>query len=235
MNSTACIPCDAWQIADGPARHRCHAHGVCGTDGECTCNDGFSGTFCETYNPCDILVEHAHECSIPHPARICNTTQENCVTASLPSPAWVDDDPTTPEQPAGQPVTPAQEYLTQASPCMMGLPAVIHRTERWLQLAEDYMLQTATGNAAVIASQLCTERRFQTLGCLASNETVGNRTLPRTQARIIYQLDRLSRLHDSACTLHDTLAHSIRLRQSRDVPPRTFEAYHVQFDNAVSY
>jgi hypothetical protein len=57
--------------------------------------------------------------------------------------------------------------------CAAGLTQLIKRTERWLDQAQDYMLQAASGNAGVIAQQVCQEKRFDSLGCLGSDGGAG--------------------------------------------------------------
>jgi hypothetical protein len=54
--------------------------------------------------------------------------------------------------------------------CGAGLAVVTARTAGWLHQAQLYRLQTAGGgNALVIADQLCTEQRYQSLTCLAGD------------------------------------------------------------------
>jgi hypothetical protein len=104
--------------------------------------------------------------SLPPLNDICGTScatprtvaERGCVGASLPTANWT----AVP--------TPAADYPTLRQVCEAGLEQVIARTERWLDQAQDYMLQAASGNAGVIAQQLCQERRFDSLGCLGSSD-----------------------------------------------------------------
>ena len=244
-----CEGCAAGMFADQPGQPSCHAcgdrcHGqmrtadgtsTCATDGSCVCEDvGFSGDLCQIFTPSAVFSD---ECAEHHPAAIC-VAGAACVSADLPTPAWTDDSPDTPEQQYGHPTTPAAEYMVLATVCEAGLPIVVERTARWLQLAEDYMLQTATGNAAVITLELCKERRFQTLACLVSPMSVGNLTQARTQTVISSQLNQLKELHKQSCGLRDVIVKSERtssLLQTADVRPLSFQQYETTVGDVVAY
>lgn len=73
--------------------------------------------------------------------------------------------------PASSHHTPADEYPSVRTVCEAGLDAVVQHTVGWLDLALEYQLQAATGNAGVIATQLCLERRYEMLFCLFRSET----------------------------------------------------------------
>ena len=68
-----------------------------------------------------------------------------------------------------RPDTPAEEYPSNRAVCVAGLAAVTERTATWLALAADYQMQAAEGNAGVIATQLCLERRYDSLECLGGS------------------------------------------------------------------
>eukprot|EP01043_Picozoa_sp_COSAG02_P005433 COSAG02_NODE_147_length_33939_cov_6.689539_8_plen_220_part_00 len=55
--------------------------------------------------------------------------------------------------------------------CEAGLPEILERTAAWLALAADYQMQAAEGNAGVILTQLCLERRYESLACLNPTTT----------------------------------------------------------------
>eukprot|EP01043_Picozoa_sp_COSAG02_P073969 COSAG02_NODE_14608_length_1255_cov_1.231834_2_plen_88_part_01 len=84
--------------------------------------------------------------------------------------------------------TPAEEYESVRDLCtdmVLGGRDIVDRTASWLARAMDYQLQAAEDNAGVIATQLCFERRFETVGCL-------HITRPGDTAA-------LANLHDQAC------------------------------------
>ena len=99
------------------------------------------------------------------------------MTASLPLPAWplcASGDAACGEQRRalqadGSPEfdTPAEQLPTVGDACRMGWAQLKERTEAWLDLAMDYELQTSAGNSGVVATQLCAEKAFQDLPCLA--------------------------------------------------------------------
>ena len=78
--------------------------------------------------------------------------------------------------PASSRHTPADEYPSVRSVCEAGLDAVVQHTVGWLNLALDYQLQAAEGNAGVVATQLCLERRYETLFCLFRSESGAEET-----------------------------------------------------------
>jgi len=82
------------------------------------------------------------------------------------------------------------------------------------------MMQAAEGNAGVIATQICLERRYVTLACLEDPAT------------------RLTDLHDQACALAESLRTGYRvdrLLSTTDVPPLSLGTYHTTFTTLSSY
>lgn len=171
------------------------------------------------------------ECDEPHPSMVCavggftesgaepeietNPVRQECVPASLPTAAWTD---------AGQPATPAEELPTVRDACARGLAAITERTAQWLQLASDYHLQASEGNAGVIATQICLERRFDSLECF--KEESGE------------ERQALADLHHAACGFAklkgrgDSLLGSL---SSTDVRPLTFDQYSETLDSVLDY
>eukprot|EP01043_Picozoa_sp_COSAG02_P003653 COSAG02_NODE_90_length_37755_cov_29.833364_38_plen_1386_part_00 len=98
-------------------------------------------------------------CAAPRPAE-----ERGCVTASLPGRMWRE---------VGRVDTPANEYASVRPVCEAGLQAVVNRTAAWLVLAANYQLQAVESNAGVIATQLCHERRYESLACLDSSSEFG--------------------------------------------------------------
>eukprot|EP01052_Picozoa_sp_SAG31_P041679 SAG31_NODE_6385_length_2036_cov_1.672173_1_plen_362_part_01 len=111
---------------------------------------------CDELRPGIPNLDTVCGCSCAPPRAV---AERRCAAASLPTPAWSTDGLSHD--------TPALEYPSVAEACRAGdADAMVRRTERWLDLAHDYDLQGATGNAGVIAQQVCLERRFGTLACL---------------------------------------------------------------------
>ena len=139
---------------------------------------GFAAEFsCGNFDPC---FADMGACDEAHPGLNCT----GCRT-DLPTAQWI--------SPGGF-ATPAEQFPTIrdvcAAACVNGVctaGSFTNRTAKWLELAQDYHLQTADGNALVIARQLCLERRFSTLQCLGD---------PSGR-------DDLAELHDQACALAD--------------------------------
>eukprot|EP01043_Picozoa_sp_COSAG02_P062107 COSAG02_NODE_8490_length_2552_cov_1.863025_1_plen_685_part_10 len=146
--------------------------------------------------------------------------QRGCVSASLPTPAW-------PENGDGQGYgdgqalgTPADEYPSVRDACQAGTRTIADRTAGWLALAADYLMQAAEGNAGVIATQICLERRYVTLTCLEDPAA------------------SLTDLHDQACALVESLRTGYkvdRLLSTTDVPPLSLGTYHTTFTTLSSY
>ena len=111
-----------------------------------------------------VMAPSEPACIPPSYSLTWNTIEErDCVSASLPTTGWE----------RGRPGTPAEEFPTIRDACDAGLVAIVSRTADWLALAVDYHLQVAEGNAGVIATQLCLERRYESLGCLGSSAEGG--------------------------------------------------------------
>ena len=75
------------------------------------------------------------------------------------------------------------------------------RMDRWIATARDYLMQGAAANAAVVASQLCAEKAYNALVCLASADLSTLRqqqelacSLASTAARAVAQRSRASRV-----------------------------------------
>ena len=101
---------------------------------------------------------------------------------------------------------------------------LVERTANWLARAMDYQLQAAEDNAGVIATQLCFERRFQTVGCL-------HMARPGDIAA-------LADLHDQSCALAERIGkgHSIdTMLSTSDVPPLSFDTYQETFDAVMAH
>ena len=94
-------------------------------------------------------------CAVPR-----SLAERGCVSAGLPTAAWRE---------GRRPDTPAGDYPSVRDVCAAGLSSAVDRTVGWLALASDYQLQAAEGNAGVIATQLCLERRYESLTCLGGS------------------------------------------------------------------
>ena len=135
--------------------------------------------------------------------------QRECTSAALVTPAWATD---------GIPpsaTTPAHMYPSVRDVCEAGLEELAASTERFLDLALDYKLQAAEGNTGVIAQELCTHRRFETLACF--NGSVGP----------------LADMHGQACDVAVSIGrgHCIdNLMSSLDVAPLAFTFYQHSFE-----
>ena len=88
--------------------------------------------------------------------------ERECTSAALETTAW-------PQH--GRQDTPALEHPSVRDVCVAGLDTAVVRSARWLDFAKSYQLQTADGNAGVIAQHLCLERRFESLVCLSGSAT----------------------------------------------------------------
>ena len=124
-------------------------------------------------DPCRF--DHS-ECDEPHPSMLClNATdgQRECVpaTCSLPTARW--QTPWT----ARLDTTPGEEFPTIRDLCSSGLVAIRECTARWLQQPTKHQLQAAEGDAGIIATQICLERRFDSLECFKEETGEERQTL----------------------------------------------------------
>eukprot|EP01046_Picozoa_sp_COSAG06_P019400 COSAG06_NODE_1382_length_9623_cov_4.820559_5_plen_1213_part_00 len=116
----------------------------------------------------EVCLEHGEQ---RHPSW--SNSTNSC--PSLPGSAWPTDNlPNI----VSSPSTPCDELPTVAHVCERAgvaasgsTPSLYDRATEWLDLAHDYIMQTANDNAAVITRQLCDEDGFESTLCIVISST----------------------------------------------------------------
>jgi len=102
-------------------------------------------------------------------------------------------------------------------------PSLVDRAKEWLNLAHDYIMQTADGNAAVIAQQLCDEDGFERIMCVMISPA---------------ERSSLHALTVQACTLADNLEKHKSLGsilETDQLQPLQYSQYDQLFTEFSSY